>query len=248
MNKTIPGAAMAVVIAGALLASASAHAQSKPIQGWQPRQHEEPDPAKRVPQALQQAPASQQAQPAPRPPSVVVREQPYVAAQPEPAHREEDRGGFFVGVQGGKGWVYEDVDQSALAVNAGYRWQAGSVSLIGIEVASGRLDSTGEGTRFYGKVEYDSIGANARFNFGRNSPVYGLVRAGYWTADDNRSGMDVDGGYFGVGLGVDVNRHFNLSLVYTNYVYFEDYYWEGNDFHYDINRADTLMLGAEVRF
>ena len=252
MNKPIPGAAMAVVIAGALLASASAHAQSKPIQGWQPGQHEEPDPAKRVPQAPQQAPqqapASQQAQPAPRPPSVVVREQPYAAAQPEPTQREEDRGGFFVGVQGGKGWVYEDVDQSALAVNAGYRWQAGPVSLIGIEVASGRLDSTGEGTRFYGKVEYDSIGANARFNFGRNSPVYGLVRAGYWTADDSESGMDVDGGYFGVGLGVDVNRHFNLSLVYTNYVYFEDYYWEGNDFHYDINRADTLMLGAEVRF
>jgi hypothetical protein len=35
-------------------------------------------------------------------------------------------------VQGGKGWVYEDVDQTALMVNAGYRWQAGVVTLVGI--------------------------------------------------------------------------------------------------------------------
>lgn len=60
--------------------------------------------------------------------------------------------------------------------------------------------------------------------------------------------MDVDGGYFGLGLGVDVNRHFNLSLVYTNHLYFDDYYWEGGDLYYDISSADTLMLGAEVRF
>lgn len=60
--------------------------------------------------------------------------------------------------------------------------------------------------------------------------------------------MDVDGAYLGLGLGVDISRNFNLSLVYTNYVYFEDYYWEGDEFYYDINRADTLMLGAEVRF
>ena len=248
MKNTRSVAAMAAVFAGAVMASAGVHAQSKPIQSWQPGQHEEPDPAKRVPQPQQQAPTSQQAQPAPRPPSVVVRQEPYTAEQSAPAHYEEGRGGFFLGVQGGKGWVYEDVDQSALAVNAGYRWQAGAVSLIGIEVASGRLGSTEDDGWRYGKVEYDSIGVNARFNFGRTSPVYGLVRAGYWAADESDSGMDVDGGYFGLGLGVDINRYFNMSLVYTNYVYFNDYYWEGDDFYYDINRADTLMLGAEVRF
>lgn len=248
MHKTGQVAAMAAVIAGAVLASAGAHAQTKPIQGWQPGQHEEPDPAKRVPQAPQRPPTNQQAQPALQPPSVVVHPQSYAAEQSAPArYDEEDRGGFFLGVQGGKGWVVEDVDQSALSVNAGYRWQAGSVSLIGIEAAAGRLDSTTDDNDRYSKVEYGSIGVNARFNFGRTSPVYGLVRAGYWSADASDAGMDADGGYFGLGLGVDVNRHFNLSLVYTNYVYFND--WEGDGLQYDdITRADTLMLGAEARF
>jgi hypothetical protein len=242
MNKTRSAAAMAVVVAGAVMASTGAHAQSKPIQGWQPGQHEQPDPAKRVPQVAQPAVAGESV------PQPAMQPQSYTAQpQPAPMRHEEDRGGFFLGVQGGKGWVYEDVDQSALAVNAGYRWQAGAVSLIGIEVASVRLDSTTDDGWRYGKVEYRSIGANARFNFGRNSPVYALVHGGYWAADDSDAGMDVDGGYFGLGLGVDVTRHFNLSLVYTNYVYFND--WEGDGLQYDdITRADTLMLGAEVRF
>jgi hypothetical protein len=57
--------------------------------------------------------------------------------------------------------------------------------------------------------------------------------------------MDADDGYFGLDLGV--NRHFNLGLVYTNCVYFNDR--EGDGLEYDdINRADMLMLGAELRF
>lgn len=246
MKMTRPAAAMAVVIAGAVLASATAHAQSKPIESWRPAQHEEPDPAKRVPQAPQQVPAAGQVQPVESNSAAPL--QPYSVEQSAPQRHEEGRGGFFIGVQGGKGWVYEGVDQSALAVNAGYRWQAGAVSLIGVEVASGRLDSTEDGGVGYGKVEYASIGVNARFNFGRTSPVYGLVRAGYWAAEDDEFGMDVDGGYFGAGLGVDVTRNFNLSLVYTNHVYFNEYYWDDGDFYYDANRADTLMFGAEVRF
>jgi len=40
-----------------------------------------------------------------------------------------------------------------------------------------------------------------------------------------------------------------MSVVYTNHIYFSDYGWtDDNDFYYDVNRADTLMLGAEVRF
>lgn len=240
-------ATMAAFIAAAAM-SPVVHAQTKPVQSWQPGQHEELDPAKRVPKVPQQAQADREAKPMAQPPSTVVQPQPYAAEQPVSTRYEESRGGFFLGVQGGKGWVYEDVDQSALAVNAGYRWQAGAVSLIGIELASGRLDSTEDDGVGYGKVEYASIGANARFNFGRTSPVYGLVRAGYWAAEDDEFGMDVDGGYFGVGLGVDVTRNFNLSLVYTNYVYFNEYYWDDGEFYYDANRADTLMFGAEVRF
>src|SRR5690606_17262123 len=183
---------------------------------WQPPQHQEQDPAKRVPQATQQAPEQAMEDAQPQLPDGDT--QSYAAPQAAPARREENRGGFFIGVQGGKGWVYEDADQSALAVNAGYRWQAGPVSLIGIEVAAGRLDGTTEGGFEYPEVKYQSIGANARFNFGRTSPVYALVRAGYWTADQDDTGSSTDGGYFGLGLGADITRNFNLSLVYTDYV------------------------------
>ena len=108
---------------------------------------------------------------------------------------------------------------------------------------------TEEGAYRYSEVEYASIGANARFNFGDTSPVYGLVRAGYWAAEENELGDRADGAYVGLGLGVDFTRNFNMSVVYTNHIYFSDYGWtDDNDFYYDVNRADTLMLGAEVRF
>lgn len=237
MKKTSLMAAMAVVIGGVVLASASAHAQTKPLDTWQPPQQGEADPAKRVPAAPQSAPTADTA------PQPVAAAQPYNASAPY-----EDRGGFFIGAQGGKGWVYEDVDQSALMVNAGYRWQAGAVTLVGIEVAAGQLDDTEYEGFEVGSVDFASVGANARFNFGAGNPVYGLVRAGYWSADDDLYGDSVEGAYVGLGLGVDINRHFNLSVVYTNHVYFTDYGYYDDEFYYDVNRADTLMLGAEVRF
>jgi hypothetical protein len=109
-------------------------------------------------------------------------------------------------------------------------------------VAGGRLDDTEYRGVPVSAVDYASIGVNARFNFGLGNPVYGLVRAGYWSAEDKTFGDTIDGGYVGLGLGVDFNRHFNMSLIYTNHVYFNDYDY------YDASRADTLMLGAEVRF
>lgn len=247
MKITRPAAAMAAVLA--VMASAGANAQTKPIDAPPPPPRHEMDPAKRVPPAAPEAAAPLRAQPRADAPAQDTRAsvtpaQPYVGAHQAPASTyEEGRGGFFLGVQGGKGWVYDDVDQSALSVNGGYRWQAGAISLVGIELASGRLDSTTHGGWEYSKVDYGSIGVNARFNFGATSPVYGLVRAGYWAAELD-AGYDVDGGYFGLGLGVDINRHVNMSVVYTNHVYFEEYYWG----EYSANRADTLTLGAEVRF
>jgi hypothetical protein len=240
MKKTRLIAAMAVVISCAALASV-AHAQTKPLGVWQPPQREEKDPAKRLP-TMQPAPTTQDApQTMVQPQSTDAVAEQYAAA-PAPVSYEDERGGFFLGVQGGKGWVYEDVDQSALAVNAGYRWQAGPVTLVGIEFAAGKLDEADHDGLPYGAVDYTSVGANARFNFGRTSPVYGLVRGGYWAAEDNEFGVSADGGYFGLGIGVDINRHFNMSVVYTNHVYFND------DYYGDVNSAETLMLGAEVRF
>lgn len=241
MKNTRLMAAMAAVIACAVLASAGAHAQTTPLEVWQPPQHEQMDPAKRVP-AAQPAPTTEDVS------RTLVQPQSAVAYPQPPVRYEEDRGGFFLGVQGGKGRVYEDVDQSARAVNAGYRWQAGAVTLVGIEVAGGRLDAAEQDGWRYSEIDYASVGVNARFNFGRTNPVYGLVRAGYWAADDNASGDRVNGGYFGLGLGLDFNRHFNMSVVYSNHVYFNDYYWSNGELNYDVNRADTLMLGAEVRF
>lgn len=242
MNRLAAG--LAAVMVGAVLASAGAHAQTKPVQGWTPPQGQELDPAKRLPAdtgQVVQPQAPQQGQPyAPQ------QGQPYATHQAHvefaPAAYERGRGGFFIGVQGGKGWVYEDVDQSARAVSAGYRWQAGPVALVGIEVARGQLSDTTDALGHVPEVDYASIGVNARFNFGATNPLYGLVRAGYMGAESE--GVDVDGGYFGIGLGVDFNRHFNMSLVYTNYVYFDDYYWNEDDF----SRADMLLLGVEARF
>jgi len=259
-NKRLT-AAMAAVIAGAALASAGAHAQTTPLQVWQPPQRVEMDPAKRLPTTppapttraasqpmAQPQPVGGYSQPMAQQETVDASAQPYPTAAPAPVGDEAGRGGFFLGVQGGKGWVYDEVDQTALAVTAGYRWQAGAVTLVGVEVASGRLDDADDAGLRYDGVDYASVGVNARFNFGRGNPVYGLVRAGYWAADDNGSGDRLDGGYFGAGLGVDFNRRFNMSLVYTNHVYFNDYSWNDDGLYYDINRAETLMVGAEVRF
>lgn len=254
MKYSTPAAGMAALFAVAAIAvSTSAHAQSKPVAGWQPPTGGELDPAKRLPAA----PVAQGREAAvdngATPTQPIARTQGASTAYapiphdeaPASDHYEEGRGGFFLGVKGGKGWVYDDVDQSAREVSAGYRWQAGAVALVGIELARGELGDTHEDGLPYADVDYGSIGVNARFNFGRNSPVYGLVRAGYWSAEEGGGGIDVDGGYFGVGLGVDVNRHVNLGLTYTNYVYFDSYYSYDD---YEISRADTLMLGAEVRF
>lgn len=237
-------AAMAAVTASAILASAGAHAQEKPLEVWQPPQQTEPDPAKRTPRMSQPVDATDAAAQSQTRPTYP---QAYTSTSRTSTRYEKDRGGFFVGVQGGKGWVYEDVDQSALMVNAGYRWQAGDVTLVGIEAAGGQLDDAEHEGWYYSGLDYASLGANARFNFGRSNPVYGLIRGGYWSAHNGDVGS-VEGGYFGVGLGVDFNRHFNMSLVYTNHVYFNDAYWSDGDFYYDANRAETLMLGAEARF
>lgn len=254
MKHSTTAAGMAALFAvAAIAASTAAQAQTKPVQGWQPPTGGEADPAKRVPAApvatTREGAVDNGATPVQPATHVDAGTTGYAPLPREEAPRgdayEEGRGGFFLGVKGGKGWVYEDVDQSAREINAGYRWQAGAVTLIGIEAARGKLADTTKDGWPYADVDYGSIGVNARFNFGRTSPVYALVRAGYWAAEEGDGGMDVDGGYFGVGLGVDVTRHFNIGLTYTNYVYFDSYYSYDD---YEVSRADTLMFGGEVRF
>ena len=250
MSKKLSAAVAAAMMTGALMASTAAYAQTKPIQA-PPPPPTEMDPAKRVPPAAatrgQESGTAVPEAATPPPAQRYPASQQYHGAASADASWEAGRGGAFLAAQGGRGWVYDGVGQNALAVSAGYRWQAGPVWLVGVEAAAGRLGSTTDEGRSFAEVKYASIGVNARFNFGRASPVYGLLRAGYFSADEKDFGS-ADGGYAGLGLGVDVGRHFNMSLVYTNYVYFNELYWEGGDLYYDASRADTLMLGAEVRF
>ena len=164
------------------------------------------------------------------------------------SRNEQPQQGFFAGVQGGAGRVYEDVDQRAVSANAGYRWQIEDFAQVGIEVGAGKLQETHWKGYLVPEVRFTNIGANARFSFGRNSAWFGTVRAGYWRAksDDYWGEVSTDGLYAGVGVGLDVSRHFNLQLMYTGYLYSADYNY--NDEEYEVNGADTLTLGAEVRF
>jgi hypothetical protein len=176
------------------------------------------------------------------------------------------RSAFFLGVQTGQGWIYEDIKQDLTGLNAGFRWQAGAVTQVGIEAAYGRLKEAENTTTYwdpfwaqnftisstYPEVHYVSLGANARFNFGSGSPVFGIARLGYFRTEVDRVGDNgsqiVSGAYAGLGLGVDVTRYFNINLIYSSYIYSEDSYYDYDGREYSINRADTATLGLEVRF
>ncbi|WP_345775890.1 outer membrane beta-barrel protein, partial [Pseudoxanthomonas sp. X-1] len=192
-----------------------------------------------------------------------------VPAPPPPVPRRpreppRNASGAFVGVQAGKGWVYEDVDQTMYGLSAGYRWRAGPVSLIGVEATAGRLQERTRQDDKYGAVDFYSLGAIARFNFGRRSPWFALARLGYWYGNttqydaigryyraDGSSYIKYDsyrehvyGAYAGLGIGVELGRHASLSLNYTGYLYSNSY----DAGEYDPNYADALNLGVEVRF
>lgn len=103
-------------------------------------------------------------------------------------------GSFFIAGQAGQA-TYEDsglsedkADTSALSL--GYRWQAGSITQIGLEAGGGKVDEISEGyfydDGFYSEegrvgfdVRYAHVGANARFSFGPNSRWFAVGRAGY---------------------------------------------------------------------
>lgn len=183
--------------------------------------------------------------------SATPQPQHYAAPSPSYAPAPDDQGGFFIGVQGGRGWIYDDIEQRATAVSAGYRWQTGSWAQVGVEISGGRLDETREDGYLIPEATFGAIGANARFNFG-GSRWFAVARGGYFSADQDTSYGDfsTDGGYAGLGIGVDINRHFNITLAYTAYVYADEYNYDDCDDYDDceFNRADTVMLGVEARF
>ena len=230
------------------LAAFALHAQAQSVSpaydAFRKKETTQPAPAQPA------APTAQPAASTPAPPApAYAAPAPYVA--PATAPEAEENGGFFVGLQAGQGWIYEDVEQDAVAVSAGYRWQAGPWAQVGVELSGGRLDETTEGNWRYAEASYKAVGANARMNFG-DSPWFATVRGGYFDAevDGADEEFDADGGYAGIAIGVDINRHVNISLGYTAFVYADDYTYDDcdDDLDCDFNRADMVMLGVEARF
>ena len=238
---------LAAVVVPALLVAATTAAHAQSISpGWT---------AYRAKQTGQATPAAAPAQgsdvaaPGAVPASVGAptssAAQPVIYARRKPA----PKGAFFVGVQGGNGQVYEEKKQTASAVSAGYRWAAGDFSQVGVELGAGRLRETRWQGYVVPEAKFANVGANARFQFGRDSAWFGIARAGVLHTESNFGDgytESTNGAYYGVGLGVDMGRHFNMQLMYTGYLYANDYtYGRDGD---KVHRADLFTLGAEVRF
>ena len=185
------------------------------------------------------------------------------------------QGGFFVGAQAGRATLsdtgFRDDSSSTQSIGAGYRWQAGaSPVLIGVEAGYGRLGEIGESYALSGyserrefEADYGYVGANARFQFGADSRWFAIARLGYMGYDqefryrveapglseEGRFSDDGGGAYFGLGLGVDVTRTFNVNAMVNGYAY-SSIYRDGNRYRFDddVSTARTVTVGAELRF
>jgi len=250
MNRSLR--VFALVLAASVLAPAQAQSLSPAWDAYRNRQRAgqqtvAPAPPERTAPVPGSAPSSYSS----------AAPTPYVPP-PGPAlrhRRDQNRSAGFVNAQGGRAWLVENVEQSNWNLNAGYRWRAGPFTQVGIEGGGGQVGSARWQRRGIiwetPKVEYWTLGASARFNFGWRNPWFGLVRTGAWVGEARYSnGYEdtVSGTYLGLGIGVDLNRHVNISLLYNGFFYLNDY---DGDYVYtidDINRADTVTLGLEARF
>ena len=68
-------------------------------------------------------------------------------------------------------------------------------------------------------------------------------------SEEGRFSDDGGGAYFGLGLGVDVTRTFNVNAMVNGYAY-SSIYRDGNRYRFDddVSTARTVTLGAELRF
>ncbi|HEY5805275.1 MAG TPA: outer membrane beta-barrel protein [Lysobacter sp.] len=118
-------------------------------------------------------------------------------------------GDFFIAGQFGQA-KYDDVglgDDTAdtRAFSLGYRWQAGPVVQVGIEVGAGKVDEVTQEFSYDGgfyddhtrvgiDARYTHVGANARFNFGQGSRWFAIARGGYMGYEQNVY-VDFDSSY-----------------------------------------------------
>lgn len=186
------------------------------------------------------------------------------AAAPFAAQAQDN---FFVGAQAGHAQfnVHNVSNDNAgtQRLSFGYRWQAGPVTQVGVEVGGGRIGEVGDsyynGYAYDGvsvKTRYLSVGVNARFQFGRDSRWFAVARGGVMSyRQDNRdsyssggftmqqSSSSSDAGiYAGAGLGVDLTPNFNLSVMLEGYTFHDNPYVDGT------YSAGMITAGAELRF
>lgn len=196
------------------------------------------------------------------------------------------KGNFFVAGQTGRATYdesgFDDDSANTRAFSGGYRWQAGAVTQVGVEVGAGKVDEIGQDYYYYaigvngpdysetGHVGMDAtyrhFGANARFNFSRDSRWFAIARGGYMRYEQNLSGRyaafydgtQIDslsvsesdsgsGAYFGAGVGFDVSKNFNVNVMFNGYAY-SNFEGESGYEDEDIGTASTTTLGVEVRF
>jgi hypothetical protein len=191
------------------------------------------------------------------------------------------QGGFFVAGQAGQATYddsgYDEDSANTSALSVGYRWQAGSVAQIGVEVGGGKVDEIGQeynynpggGYSETGHVGMDSryahIGGNARISFGRDSRWFAIGRLGYmgYTQDQTgnyaafQNGTQVDslhetysedGGGAYFGAGLGMDITPNFNVNVMVNGYAYSSIDEDGYLDEDVGTASTTTLGLEVRF
>jgi hypothetical protein len=192
------------------------------------------------------------------------------------------QGNFFVAGQTGRATYdkssFDEDSANTRALSAGYRWQAGSVTQVGVEIGAGKVDEIGS-DYFYSNgagyserahigmdATYRHVGANARFNFGSDSRWFAVVRGGLMRYKQNVKGHYIallDGSVIASGSGSDSDSgsgaYFGAGIgfditknfnvnVMRNGYAYSDYNSDNGNGDEDIGTAATTTLGLEVRF
>ena len=192
------------------------------------------------------------------------------------------KGNFFVAGQAGRATydesAFDEDSADTSAFSGGYRWQAGPVTQVGVEVGAGKVDEIGQdyyydgGPSYYetGHIGMDAtyrhVGANARFSFGRDSRWFAIARGGYMSYEQNLSGryaafyngamvdsMSLSENDTGSGAYFGAGVGFDVSKNFNVNVMFNGYAYsnfesESGYEDEDIGTASTTTLGLEVRF
>lgn len=191
------------------------------------------------------------------------------------------QGNFFVAGQAGQAKIDDNaLDENTAdtsALSAGYRWQAGSIAQVGVEVGGGKVDEVGQTYSYnpgYGYTErgyvgmdsrYAHVGANARISFGEGSRWFAIGRLGYMGYTQNVNAQfaafdgniqidsvsestDEDGGGAYFGAGLGMDVTSNFNINLMVNGYAYSSLDEEGYLDEEYGTANTTTLGLELRF